>query len=84
MFLSIIVYCRYYHLFSVDNHLLSTIYLKAHTYLREDNNVKMARDEMGCIGRKNKLIYVHILKNGGATIEAAELLADTYLPRGYR
>jgi len=71
-------------LFAVDNHFLSTRYLNVYRNLREDNTVEIKRDEIGCISKNNKLVYVHIPKTGGSTIEESELFADAYLPGGHR
>lgn len=40
----------------------------------EDNEI--ARNDIGCVSRKNKLVYVHIPKTGGSTFEHSELFAD--------
>lgn len=38
--------------------------------------IEKAKHDLGCISRRNKLLYVHIPKTGGSTIEESELFDD--------
>jgi len=46
--------------------------------VQSTENNEIAKNDIGCISRKNKLVYVHIPKTGGSTFEQSELFADAH------
>jgi len=56
--------------------------MKGFRELSRELNVELVED-VGCTSRENKLIYVHIPKTGGSTIEQSTLFSDARLPRSH-
>ena len=67
----------------------ATIVLLGLTFLTSDSDYSYSTtsrrlsDLKGCISRKNKLVYVHIPKTGGSTIERSKLFEDKKITGGH-
>lgn len=66
----------------------ATIILFGLTFLTSNHSYSSTRrflkqTQQGCISRKNKLVYVHIPKTGGSTIERSKLFEDADIPMGH-
>jgi|EP00979_Chaetoceros_neogracilis_P017177 hypothetical protein len=51
-----------------------------------EEELRIRKEDNGCISRENKLVYVHIPKTGGSTVERSELFTteQEYANAGYR